>query len=279
MQNSRKNSSVKCKIDGCDRLAMYIEKELCQKHYFRIMRNGHARKLISSEKEKGIRSRKEFHLTPNGYKRIYSEGHPLAIKNWVFEHRFVMYEKYGDTLPACELCGKEINWSNCHIDHKDENRLNNNEFNLRPLCRQCNTFREIKGVLNPRANILEVNGVKKTIPEWAKEENVRFCAASIIRRVTKGMSPEDAVYGKKKTHNGNKIQTYYVRKTQFKHERKNAIRITIETETKTAAEWSRDERCKVSQEAIIYRIKNGWDHKDAVFKTGRSGLEDRKRLS
>jgi len=32
---------VKCHIDGCDRDAQYKERQLCQMHYFRHMRNGH----------------------------------------------------------------------------------------------------------------------------------------------------------------------------------------------------------------------------------------------
>lgn len=30
---------MKCCVDGCDRDARYKEKQLCQMHYFRVMRN------------------------------------------------------------------------------------------------------------------------------------------------------------------------------------------------------------------------------------------------
>lgn len=205
MQNSQKNSLVKCRIEGCDRDAMYIAKELCQKHYFRIMRNGHEKLLTSSEKEKGIRERKEFYITPNGYKRIYSFVHPLSRNNWLFEHRFVMYKKYGDNLPSCAICGKPTSWATCHIDHIDENRLNNSESNLRPLCRPCNTRRNphLKMYEHKGHHSLTFDGETKTPNEWTRDPRVSVSNTTIIRRKKMGMSDFDALFSKKLTHNGN----------------------------------------------------------------------------
>lgn len=196
MQEKLESLSIKCCIDGCGRDAMYKRDKLCQKHYFRIMRNGHPRLLLTTEREKGVRSCKDHFITPNGYKRVYQPGHPLANGKYVFEHRKVIYEKYGNKLPNCELCGKEINWSNAHIDHIDENRLNNDERNLRALCRPCNTTR------TPRSTITryEYNGILMSVTELAKVEGVQVCRDSLKRRLKKGIPLMDALFMKNKTH-------------------------------------------------------------------------------
>ncbi|RPJ74707.1 MAG: HNH endonuclease [Alphaproteobacteria bacterium] len=196
MRKSRKNSLVKCKIEGCDRDAMYIEKELCQKHYFRIMRNGHATTLNRREGKEGFRESKDKIFTPNGYVRIYNYKHPLSVKNYVFEHRFVMYRKYGETLPPCELCGKEINWDNCHIDHIDENRLNNTESNLRPLCRPCNTGRTERSTIKK----YEYLGKLLTVTQLSKINGVQVCRAHLKRRIDSGMNITNAMFSKNITH-------------------------------------------------------------------------------
>ena len=196
MHNLQKKLIVKCKVDECGRDAMYIEKELCQKHYFRIMRNGHVNLLLSTEREKGIRNRKDFFITPNGYKRVYSYNHPLARKHWVFEHRFLIYQKYGEALPSCELCGKSTNWKTCHIDHKDKNTLNNDLSNLRPLCRPCNTGR------TERSNIprYEYLGKMMTVTQLAKIDGCQVCRAHLKRRIDAGISIVDAMFSKNLTH-------------------------------------------------------------------------------
>ena len=74
------------------------------------------------------------------------------------------------------------------------------------------------------------------------------------------------MFGEKITHNGNEPKPY-VPITNALHERKNSIAITIDGVTKTAKEWSRDDRCMVSDTAIRFRIKAGWNPADAVFKT------------
>lgn len=43
------------------------------------------------------------------------------------------------------------------------------------------------------------------------------------------------------------------------------IKVTIDNETKTVAEWSRDARCSVSEFCIYKRLKRGWEPTRAVL--------------
>ena len=114
---------MKCKIDGCDRESMYTGKMLCQKHYFRIMRNG----IPETVRKRNYRSRNAA-----GYQFVYEPNHPLAHSNGnVYEHRFVYYNQKNSNPTICEMCSKEINWGNLHIDHIDCDVTNNKVENLR----------------------------------------------------------------------------------------------------------------------------------------------------
>jgi len=43
------------------------------------------------------------------------------------------------------------------------------------------------------------------------------------------------------------------------------VKLTIDNETKTVSEWSRDSRCSVSMFTIYKRLNRGWDSEKAVF--------------
>ena len=123
---------VYCCVDGCDREAMYKTDKLCQKHYFRRMRYG-TFELTSTRKYKIY--------TPNGYCKVYEPNCELSDKTgYVFEHRFVCYSN-NVNISKCKFCNKELTWNSVHIDHIDNDRLNNILSNLRPLCNGCNTQR------------------------------------------------------------------------------------------------------------------------------------------
>ena len=245
-----------CKIDGCTRPLMYKLDQVCQVHYFRKMRYG--------TYELSRKPAKEFIVNPDGYRLVRDQKHKLAGKNgYVFQHRKVAYDKYGENLPPCEICGASSSWETSHIDHIDNDVANNNPKNLRPLCPKCNTQRTIvPGINRPGAVAVKIGDRTLAAHEWAREPGVGVCGATIIRRIRLGASPEEAVYGEKLTHNGN---IPIKKPAPPKHTRRNAIAITINGEKKTASEWSRHPDCKVSVEGIVYRIKHGWEHYEAVF--------------
>jgi hypothetical protein len=257
---------MKCKIDGCDRDAAYKAVELCQKHYFRQRRYGTT--------DLSRKPAKPFYMHRTGYVLVRAPGHPLAMKNGnILEHRKVVYERYGEYLPPCEICGAASSWATSHIDHKDRNRTNNAPTNLRPLCPGCNTWRDMPPLHTFADNsALTFDGKTDTAQGWARDPRVKVAGRTIILRKQAGMSDADALFSDKVTHNG-KVKPTYIPKTQHLHERKNAIRITVDGVTKTAAEWARDPRCQIKMAGLAYRIKAGWDHKRAVFESHKDAMK------
>lgn len=52
------------------------------------------------------------------------------------------------------------------------------------------------------------------------------------------------------------------------------VRLTIDGETKTVSEWSKDERCPVSMFTIYKRLDRGWDGSRAVFTPSAAKSSD-----
>ena len=188
-----------CKIEGCCAKVRYRNMGICQKHYFRMMRNG-----SFERKQKEAIDREHRKTTTGGYILLKYNGHPLAQKSgYVFEHRKVVYDIYGDSLPPCQLCGSKSDWSSrkTHIDHIDEDRANNSSDNLRVLCNPCNSRRGRKNSHEyPGVMAVTIDGVTKTANEWAKYGKANFCGASIKRRIMSGIDHKEAVFGRKLTH-------------------------------------------------------------------------------
>lgn len=253
-----------CKVDGCERIADYKSACLCQKHYFRYRRNG------DFEIHKKARPRIE---DDRGYQFVHDPIHPLTARGQIYiaEHRKILYEAIGPGPMICEICGVGMTWKTCQVDHIDENPRNNNLGNLRPLCRRCNVWRSMppaaermKGVV-----VLSFMGERKTANEWARDVRVSVCNSTIIRRKRSGMTDEEALFGEKVTHNGRVKVDNRPRKTQFKHQRSNAVAITLDGVTKTAAEWSREPGVSVAESSIIFRIRSGWEPHRAVYQESR----------
>ncbi len=195
---------MKCKVDGCDRdCKHYPGKGICQMHYFRMMRYG-TYELTTIGKRK-LRTRNS-----KGYQMLFLPDHPLAMANgMVYEHRKVVYDRHGENLPPCELCAKEVNWKTVHIDHIDESVDKNEPENLRVLCRACNTMRarvHIPQHTVKRRHAITFSGETKTPTEWARDPRVRVSNSTIIHRIKRGMTVEEALFSEKVTHRSTKAK-------------------------------------------------------------------------
>lgn len=251
--------SVICKIEGCARKAMYQAQQVCQKHYFRFMRTGSYQLLPKPQR---IIRRQDS----RGYWQLYMPDHPLADSTGqVWEHRKIVYDRIGDVIPSCELCGKPLTWKIAHIDHIDENPSNNDPQNLRPLCGPCNTRRgeQRPQYLRKGRRAITFEGETKTAFEWARDPRVSVSGHVISQRKKRGMSDYDALFSPKLTHNGRREKS--PPKIRIAHTRSNAVALTINGVTKTASEWSREPGCTVTDGAIRARLRIGWAHERAVF--------------
>ncbi len=189
-----------CKVGGCGRSSRYIAQDVCQKHYFRMMRTGSY--LLTGKKSKNG-ERKPF-LDASGYVLIYKPKCPISRScGLIFEHRFIMYGVYGDSMPPCELCGSLSSWDSrsSHVDHIDEVKHNNNRDNLRVLCNACNTGRTIKVEHKRKSNFgIEWNGEIKTAQEWGRDQRIPAKGHLIRQRLARGYTVEEAFFSKKLTH-------------------------------------------------------------------------------
>lgn len=252
-----------CCVDGCNRDAHYKKAVLCQKHYFRQWRYGTTDLM---------KSRKERQENPKGYQWIYRPDHPLRHKTsgYVAEHRAVLYAEYGEGPLACELCAKALTWKTCHVDHIDEDVRNNERSNLRPTCSGCNTWRSMPAPAEwNRTHVIEFEGKRLTPAEWARDPRVQVCGHQIVARKKAGMTDEQALFSPKVTHNGRPAVDRRPRKTSQKHERANAVAITVGDVTRTAAEWARQPGVTVGASGLVWRIRHGWAPEKAVFQKGR----------
>jgi len=187
---------MKCKIPNCDNQATYKRDQVCQKHYFRFMRYG-TYELTTKAKYRTS--------NPKGYQLLREPSHNLAQKRGlVYEHRLVLFNKFGYSLKRCEECGKLWSWDDIygsHVDHIDGDVTNNDLSNLRPLCNGCNTSggNSERYEHCPRNKKLSFNGKALAAKNWQHEKGVHVCEHTIINRLKKGWNIEDALYRKPKT--------------------------------------------------------------------------------
>ncbi len=95
------------------------------------------------------------YITNQGYVMFRYQNHPLASQfGEVLEHRKVLWDKVGDGEHCCNWCGRILSWGGAggiHVDHLDDDRLNNSPENLVVSCKKCNGDRG-KEVVLPRGS-------------------------------------------------------------------------------------------------------------------------------
>ena len=131
-RTKRMEDAPYCVVDGCKNRGVRRD-GYCETHYYRLRRNGHLH----------VKKPKYRYKTGAGYIKLLKRDHPLADSNdHVFEHRYVLYEKYGEGKQSCFWCGTELlSWGDIVVDHLDENKQNNEISNLLLSCNNCNRAR------------------------------------------------------------------------------------------------------------------------------------------
>lgn len=182
----------KCSIDGCEKTVRGGNIPVCNMHYTRHYRTG-SYDLKPSKRAQRIEN-------AAGYESIYKPGHMLSDgRGYVYEHRYIYFEKVDRSPSSCGICGERISWDNCHIDHIDNDIKNNNKKNLRALCRPCNVYRD-RPINSQNKHLFTVDGVTMGAHMWSRRDDVMVSGNTILRRRRMGMSDYDCIYAPRLTH-------------------------------------------------------------------------------
>lgn len=132
----RRAARPRCCVEGCEGRATRVRTGMCEKHYTRIVRRG-----VEPERA----AFKYRYFKAEGYALLLEPGHPLADAGGrVYEHRAVLYAKYGhgtQGCPGCYWCGQLLTWKTLVVDHLNEEKMDNRPENLVPACNRCNRAR------------------------------------------------------------------------------------------------------------------------------------------
>jgi 5-methylcytosine-specific restriction endonuclease McrA len=178
---------MKCKVDGCDNHANRVGAVMCEKHYARVRRHG------STDKQSNLINGDLIHT--GGYILKHAPDHPL-YKNYsrLFAHRIVYYDNYGNGPFKCFHCSVCVTWATMHIDHLDDNKLNNNIQNLVascPVCNQKRGYEKMKKSSQERTKwMIEHDGKRMHVSDWAKQIGISRVA---LKNRLKNWSVQDAL--------------------------------------------------------------------------------------
>lgn len=177
-----------CVVDGCDAVVRSSGQPYCGRHHHRLVRTG----LLE------LRPRTGRFLSGNGYQLIHAPDHPVPQEGrsaHKYEHRVVFYDKHGDGPFQCHVCGTDVTWQTMHVDHLNDNKLDNRIGNLGPACEQCNLARgahKMKATISERYGVwIEYNGIRDTRRGWARR--LGLPRNTLLNRFKRGWSIERAL--------------------------------------------------------------------------------------
>jgi len=108
------------------------------------------------------------------------------------------------------------------------------------------------------ATVLTFQGETKTAHEWSKDPRVEVSGPTIRRRKAEGKTDEQALFGRKITHNGKSPPPR--KRAYAPHVQYMARGLSM-----TLSEWSRQEGVLVTNIAMRQRLAKGWDVERAIF--------------
>lgn len=88
-------------------------------------------------------------------------------------------------------------------------------------------------------------GETKLVPEWLEDPRCKATVDAMYKRLEDGWHPESAIVTPTKITPPPKMYSAF-------------------NEEKSAAEWSKDPRCKATRIAVYQRLRNGWDPESAI---------------
>ena len=158
----------KCKVDGCNGIGhlsrngnRYLTNGYCNKHYLRVTKHG------STDGD----SRQGHHMSHLPEYRVW-----VGIKTRCYNKERLGYEDYGGRgITVCDKWLQDFKSFYEYVGNKPSQRHSldriNNNGNYEPGNVRWATAKEQNS--NKRtSHLVEINGVTKTVTEWAKEYNL-----------------------------------------------------------------------------------------------------------
>jgi hypothetical protein len=183
--------------------------------------------------------------------RCRTETHPLHVLNYRARDISV--------CPAWQAFEPFHDWALAN-GYRDDLCLDRRDNDLGYSPENCRWVTSADQMRNTRRTILlTAFGETKCLLDWSNDPRCSISASSLQRRLQQGHTVEDA------------ITKPALRRRLRKRPRR---KLTAWGESKLAAEWSRDPRCKISAETLRARVTNGIHPETAMLlPTGHPSLK------
>lgn len=159
-------AAIVCILEGCQKQARTNSGvSMCGMHYHRQYRTGRL------DLFRQARAPKRHHSA--GYVLVDARAHPLADSTgYVYEHRKIFYDAYGEGPFRCCWCQKRVGWYDMHVDHLNADPADNRLENLDAACVPCNVsrgFLKMRETKRQNGLLLTLGLKTQCITEWAAE--------------------------------------------------------------------------------------------------------------